>query len=124
MTITTDPEQLITARLEEVRAQLVGYRGLVDEERRLAGALAALTGEHEISPSDTSPAANRARRGDRTQKEMVLHLIEESPGIRTREIRELTNFGASLNTLLSRLKAAGDIIKVGDGWSLAAPVSD
>lgn len=118
MTITTEPEQVITARLEEVRAQLVGYRGLVDEERRLAAALAALTGEQELSPSDTSPAANRERRGDRTQKEMVLHLIEEKPGIRTREIRELTNFGPSLNTLLSRLKAAGDIIKVGDGWSL------
>ena len=123
MSITAQPEQVITTRLEAVREQLAGYRDLVEEERRLTAALAALTGEYDPSPSDTSPAANRARRGDRTQKEMVLHLIGEKPGIRTREIRELTNFGPSLNTLLSRLKAAGDILKVEDGWTLAEPAA-
>ena len=118
MAIATQPQQVIAARLEQVRADLVPYRELVDEERRLAAALAVLNGEHEVSPLDTSPAANRERRGNRTQKEMVLHLIREQPGIRTRDIREVTNFGPSLNTLLSRLKAAGDIVKVGEGWDL------
>jgi hypothetical protein len=127
MSIATQPEQVIATRLEEVRAQLTGYQDLVDEERRLAAALAALTGESPfIAPQDTSPAANRERRGDRTQKEMVLHLIGEQPGIRTRDIRKVTNFGPSLNTLLSRLKAAGDIVKVEDGWNLtvARPLED
>lgn len=116
MSTLTEAQQVIGTRLSEVREQLSAYRELVDEERRLAAALAALNGE--VSPEDTSPAANRARRGDRTQKEMVLHLIREQPGIRTRDIREVTNFGPSLNTLLSRLKAAGDIVKVGEGWEL------
>lgn len=120
MSITAQPEQVISSRLEEVRAQLAGYQELVEEERRLAAALAALTGESPfIEPENTSPAANRERRGDRTQKEMVLHLIEETPGIRTRDIRAVTNFGPSLNTLLSRLKSAGAIAKSGEGWSLA-----
>lgn len=120
MSIATDPQRVISDRLEEVRTQLSGYTELVEEERRLAAALAALTGESPFTaPQDTSPSANRGRRGDRTQKEMVLHLIGETPGIRTRDIREVTNFGPSLNTLLSRLKAAGDIAKTGEGWELA-----
>lgn len=118
-TITPQAQQVLTTRLEEVRAQLTVYGDLVEEERRLVSALAALNGEHEFSPRDMSPAANRSRRGDRTQKEMVIHLITETPGIRTRDIRAATNFGPSMNTLLSRLKADGTITKVGDGWTLA-----
>ncbi|MEA2497151.1 MAG: FaeA-like protein [Thermoleophilaceae bacterium] len=110
----TDLEDVIK-QLERRRAEL---EELIDEYRRVLGALEALQGvAPPVGPHHDylGSVAKRARRGER--RSQILEVLRRNPGTNARDIAlQLGTNTANISTQLRNLEKQGRIVRGPDGY--------
>ena len=123
-TATTQVEQLIEHRLQEIEEQLRPFAELEDERRRLREALDALRGSEStgVAPASQAakPAPSRRRRSRRTSRggraprgsnlSAIIEHVTANPGATAGEIATATGISRGVvYSATSRLSASGKL---------------
>jgi predicted HTH transcriptional regulator len=114
--------ELVGQIQRDIEKRLRELRPLIEEKEQLEAVLAALNGEYSApaggrartrtaaAPSGRAPyAGGRSRRAPRgANREAILKLVGERPGISAAEVAEITNIAKpTVHTTISQLKRKG-----------------
>lgn len=114
---------LVAQIQRDIEKRLKELRPLIDEKEQLEAVLAALNGEHagngtasaprsrarSVAPARAPYAAGKSRRAPRgANREAILKIVGERPGISAAEVAEITNIAKpTVHTTISQLKRKG-----------------
>ena len=114
-------EELLERVLRETRERKRALQAAVDETARLERALAALGSEVRAASPPAQTGSGRSRRASSRRRraapganrEAILALVRERPGVNAGEVAEATGIVRStISPTLTRLAAAGAIARV------------
>lgn len=110
---------LLDRVLGEIRERMEHSRAAADEYRRLEAALAALETERQLDPGEERSSRTRSRRRARARaprganRDAVLALVAERPGVTAAEAAQATGIArATVSSTLSKLVSDGALERV------------